>query len=72
MVLTLEKPDEWEVRLHCDEVALSIQKSDRGWPYKKIIQRYPEATAVEMEGGGRNFSPLLDRCSFTNVICPFV
>ena len=59
----LEKPDEHEVRVHCDGVVLSIQKSDGGWPYEEIIQRYPEATAIEMEGGGKNFSPLLDRCS---------
>ena len=59
----LEKPDQREVRVHCDGVVLSIQKSEGGWPYREIIQRYPEATAVEMEGGGKNFSPLLGRCS---------
>ena len=59
----LEKPDEREVRVHCDGVILSIQKSDGGWPYQEIIQRYPEAMAVEKEGGGKNFSPLLDGCS---------
>ena len=58
----LEKPDEREMRVLCDGVVLSIQKSDGGWPYEEIIRRYPEATAVEMEGGGKNFSPLLDRC----------
>ena len=58
----LKKPDEREVKVHCDGVVLSIQKSDSGWPYEEIIQRYPESTAVEMEGGGRNFSLLLDRC----------
>ena len=51
----LEKPDQREVRVHCDGVVLSSQKSDSGWPYKEIIQRYPEATAVEMEGAGKNF-----------------
>ena len=52
----LEKPDEQEVRVHCDGVVLSIQMSDSGgWPYEEIIKRYPEATAVEMEGGGSNF-----------------
>ena len=60
----LEKPDEQEVRVHCDGVVLSIQKSDSGgWPYEEIVQRYPEATAVEMEGGGMNFNHLLDRRS---------
>ena len=59
----LEKPDEQEVTVHCDGVVLSIQKSDSGWPYEEIIQRYPEATAVEMEGGGKNYCPLLDTCS---------
>ena len=52
----LEKPDEQEVRVHCDGVVLSIQMSDSGgWPYEEIIRRYPEATTVEMEGGGSNF-----------------
>ena len=54
----LEKPDEREVRVHCDGVVLSIQKSDSGWPCEEIIRRYPEATAAEMEGGGKDFSPL--------------
>ncbi|XP_078380833.1 uncharacterized protein LOC144663685 [Oculina patagonica] len=49
----LENPDEQEVRVHCDGVVLSIQKDDSGgWQYEEIIQRYPEATAVEMEGRG--------------------
>lgn len=52
----LENPDEREVRVHCDGVVLNIQKSDScGWPYEEIFKRYPEATAVEMEGGGKNF-----------------
>ena len=53
----LEKPDEQEVRVHCDGVVLSIQMSDNGgsWPYEEVIKRHPEATAVEMEGGGSNF-----------------
>ena len=59
----LEKPNQREVRVHSDGVFLSIQKSDGEWPYERIIQEYPEATAVEMEGGGKNFSPLLNRCS---------
>ncbi|XP_078380305.1 uncharacterized protein LOC144663276 [Oculina patagonica] len=49
----LENPEEQEVRVHCDGVVLSIQKDDSGgWQYEEIIQRYPEATAVEMEGRG--------------------
>ncbi|KAL9965349.1 hypothetical protein ACROYT_G029138 [Oculina patagonica] len=49
----LENPDEQEVRVHCDGVVLSIQKHvSGGWQYEEIIQRYPEATAVEMEGRG--------------------
>ncbi|KAL9965351.1 hypothetical protein ACROYT_G029140 [Oculina patagonica] len=49
----LENPDEQEVRVHCDGVVLSIQKDDSGgWQYEEIIQRYPEATAVKMEGRG--------------------
>ncbi|KAL9965334.1 hypothetical protein ACROYT_G029122 [Oculina patagonica] len=49
----LENPDEQEVRVHCDGVVLSIQKDDSGgWQYEEIMQRYPEATAVEMEGRG--------------------
>ena len=59
----LEKPDQREVRVHCDGVVLRIQKSEGGWPYKEIIQGYSEATVVEMLGEGKNFSPLLDRCS---------
>lgn len=52
----LENPDERKVRVHCDGVVLSIQKSDSGaWPYEEIVKRYPEATAIEMEGGGTNF-----------------
>ncbi|XP_078380840.1 uncharacterized protein LOC144663688 [Oculina patagonica] len=49
----LENPDEQEVRVHCDGVVLSMQKDDSGgWQYEEINQRYPEATAVEMEGRG--------------------
>lgn len=60
----LEKPDEQEVRVHCDGVVLSIQMSDSGgWPHEEILKRYPEATAVETEAGGKNFNHLLDRCS---------
>ena len=41
------------MRVHCDGVVLTISMSDSGgWPYEEIIKRYPEATAVEMEGGG--------------------
>ena len=58
----LEKPDEREVEVYPDGVILSIHKSDGEWSHKEI-QRYPEAMAVEMEGGGKNFSSLLDRCS---------
>ena len=65
----LEKPDEQEVRVHSDGVVLSIQMSDSGgWPYEEIINRYPEAMAVEMEGGGKNLiNHLLNRWS--NVFC---
>ena len=60
----LEKPDQREVTVRCDGVVLSIQKSEGGWPYKEIIQIiHPEAATVKMEGGGKNCSPLLDRCS---------
>ncbi|KAL9965345.1 hypothetical protein ACROYT_G029134 [Oculina patagonica] len=52
----LENPDEQEVRVHCDGVVLSIQKHvSGGWQYEEIIQRYPEATAVEMEGRAKTF-----------------
>ena len=57
----LENPDEQEVRVHCDVVFPSIQKDySGGWQYEKIIQQYPEATAVEMEGSGKTF-PLFVR-----------
>ncbi len=50
----MENPEEQEVRVHCDGVVLSIQKDDSGgWQCEEIIQRYPEATAVEMEGRGK-------------------
>ena len=64
----VENPDEQKVSVHCDGVVLSIPMSDSGgWPYEEIIKRHPEATAVEMEGGGKNFNHLLDRCS--NALC---
>ena len=56
-IAPLENPDEQKVRVHCDGVVLSIQMPDSGgWPYEEIIKRYPEATAVDMEGGGKNFN----------------
>ena len=72
----VENPDEQKVSVHCDGVVLSIQMSDiGGWPYEEIIKRYPEATAVEMEGGGKNFNHLSDRCSiffYSRLKCPFI
>ena len=58
----LENPDEQKVRVHCDGVVLSIQKADSGWGYEEIIQLYPEATAVEMEGRGKKFYLVLGKC----------
>ena len=67
----LEKPDEREVRVHCDGVVLSIHKSDGRWPYEEIIQTFPEMTAVEVEEGGKSLSPLLD-VLYSYVSSPFV
>lgn len=45
----LQNPDAWEVRVHCDRDMLSRREGVG----EDIIQRYPEAIAVEMEGGGQ-------------------
>lgn len=50
----LEKPDEWEVKVHRDGNVLSQSlAASFGWRHEDIIQKYPEAIAVETEGEGK-------------------
>ena len=45
----LQNADEYNINVHCDGVVLSISEANRD-----MISQYPEAIAVEMEGGGEN------------------
>ena len=45
----LQNVDECNAKVHCDGVVLSISEANRD-----LIDQYPEAIAVEMEGGGEN------------------
>ena len=55
-VAPLENPDEREVKVHCDGNVLSVPlAASFGWLHEDIIQQYPEAIAVEMEGDGKRF-----------------
>ncbi|XP_066025377.1 NLR family CARD domain-containing protein 3-like isoform X3 [Pocillopora verrucosa] len=43
----LQNADEYNAKVHCDGVVLSISEANRD-----MIRKHPEAIAVEMEGGG--------------------
>ena len=45
----LQNADEYNAKVHCDGVVLSISEANRD-----MIRKHPEAIAVEMEGGGEN------------------
>ena len=45
----LQHADEYNVKVHCDGVVLSISEANRD-----MISQYPEAIAVEMQVGGEN------------------
>ena len=45
----LQNADEYNAKVHCDGVFLSISEAN-----KDMIGQHPEAIAVEMEGGGEN------------------
>ena len=45
----LQNADEYDAKVHCDGVVLSISEANRD-----MIRKHPEAVAVEMEGGGEN------------------
>ena len=47
----LQNADEYNAKVHCDEVFLSISEANRD-----LIRKYPEASAIEMEDGGENHS----------------
>ena len=47
----LQNVDECNAKVHCDGVVLSISEVNRD-----MISQYPEAIAVEMEGGGENYN----------------
>lgn len=47
----LQNTDESNAKVHCGGVVLSISEASRD-----IIGQYPEAIAVEMEGGGESYS----------------
>ena len=49
----LEDPDIWKVKVHCNGEVLSRSET---LSEEIIIQQYPEAIAVEMEGEGERFS----------------
>ena len=45
----LQNADEYNAKVHCDGVVLSISEANRD-----VIEQHPEAIAIEMEGGGEN------------------
>ena len=45
----LQNSDEYNAKVHCDGVVLSISEANRD-----VIEQHPEAIAIEMEGGGEN------------------
>ena len=50
----LENRDAWKVRVHCDGDVLShSEAASYGWQNVQIIQKYPNAIAVETEGEGK-------------------
>ncbi|XP_022807110.1 uncharacterized protein LOC111344162, partial [Stylophora pistillata] len=49
----LQNADEYNAKVHCDGVFLSISEAN-----KDMIGQHPEAIAVEMEGGGENHVPM--------------
>ena len=55
----LENPDVWEVSVHNGDVLSQPQAASFGWHHEGIIQKYPEAIAVETEGEGKSSLSLL-------------
>ena len=47
----LQNADEYNAKVHCDGVVLSISEANRD-----MIRKHPEAIAVEIEGGGENYN----------------
>ena len=45
----LQNADEYNAKVHCDGVVLSISEANRD-----VIEQHSEAIAIEMEGGGEN------------------
>ena len=45
----LQNADEYNAKVHCDGVVLSISEATRD-----VIEQHPEAIVIEMEGGGEN------------------
>ena len=47
----LQNADEYNAKVHCDGVVLSISEANRD-----VIDQHPEAIAAEMEGEGENYN----------------